>query len=133
MAPSPQCRYFRVEVDIELYWKRAGIQPTKALTVATKWQPFLDSIPFPSSDAGKVSESLGDDLVAGLQLSHTAELLASTAYMGITLRQLTDFLSSDLNIFAVAAQPADELLLPIPLPHSLGQLLEWSLDVRFWH
>ncbi len=70
------------------------------------------------------------EVTRGMALSDSPEKLQSDTGMAIVLRKLSEVLrSAGFPPLAVASTPTDELLLPLPLPHALGRLLEKLIEV----
>ncbi|VDK31525.1 unnamed protein product [Dibothriocephalus latus] len=114
---------------MELMWCGISLLSKSPLTVATPWQPFMSSV---SASAGAPSSpSAGKDLVAGLLASGLPESLPTSAGMLILLKRLQDPLLATVLPRVVPCRPTDEFCLPIPLPHSLGRLLENFIEVHW--
>uniref|UniRef100_A0A5K3FP73 CST complex subunit CTC1 n=1 Tax=Mesocestoides corti TaxID=53468 RepID=A0A5K3FP73_MESCO len=130
LQPSPHCRFYRIEVDIELFWLRQNLlyeQNGKPLTIATQWEPFVVS---DGSEAGETVST--ESIIMGLVSSDSPENLPGQTGVAMVLRWLSEVLrGAALAPLAVATYPTDELLLPLPLPHSLGKLLENSIEIRW--
>uniref|UniRef100_A0A0X3PJW7 Trafficking protein particle complex subunit 9 n=1 Tax=Schistocephalus solidus TaxID=70667 RepID=A0A0X3PJW7_SCHSO len=125
--PNACCRFYRVEVDLELMWCGVSLLNKSPLTIATPWQPFMSPVSATSTPSAKDLESL----VTGLQPSGSPESLPTSAGMLILLKKLQDPLLATVFPIVVPCRPTDEFYLPIPLPHSLGRLLENFIEVHW--
>ena len=69
-------------------------------------------------------------MITGLIPSESPEVMKSNNGMGLPLSNLLQvFQQARLPPLAVASRPTDELLLPLPLPHSFGRMLENFIEV----
>ncbi|KAL7065290.1 hypothetical protein AAHC03_04743 [Spirometra sp. Aus1] len=125
--PTVCCRFYRIEVDLELMWCGVSLLNKSPLTIATPWEPFMSSV----SAASTLSSGDIESLVVGLQLSNSPECLPTSAGMLILLKRLQDPLLATVQPVVVPCRPTGEFCLPIPLPHSLGRLLENFIEVHW--
>nr|CDS17007.1 hypothetical protein EgrG_000972700 [Echinococcus granulosus] len=131
IQPSLDCRFYRIEVDVEFFWYKSNClfrNNLKALPLATQWTPFVVNEVAGIECKGASMEKM----VAGLIPSEAPEVGQGHSLMGLPLSRLLQiFQQAAFPPLAVATRPTDELLLPLPLPHSLGRLLECWIEIRW--
>ncbi|VDM33066.1 unnamed protein product [Hydatigera taeniaeformis] len=133
IQPSLHCRFYRIEVEVQFFWCKSNhfVQNNlKALSLATQWTSFLVN-----EDAGIECEGASiDGMLVGLIPSEAPEVAQGQSSVGLPLIYLLEvFKQANFPPVAVATRPTDELLLPLPLPHCLGRLLENMIEVlRFY-
>ncbi|VDK22941.1 unnamed protein product [Taenia asiatica] len=131
IQPSLHCRFYRIEVEVEFLWYKSNYSVRnnlKALPLATQWTSFVVN-----DETGIECEDVSfETMLAGLILSDAPEVAQGQGLMGLPLTHLLQiFQQADFPPLAVATRPTDELLLPLPLPHCLGRLLECWIEIRW--
>lgn len=129
IQPSLHCRFYRIEVEVEFFWYKSNYSVRnnlKALPLATQWTPFVVN-----EEAGLECEGVSiEEMLAGLIPSEAPEAAQGQNLVGLPLTHLLQiFQRANFPPLAVATRPTDEVLLPLPLPHSLGRLLECWIEV----
>ncbi|KAL5110212.1 hypothetical protein TcWFU_004213 [Taenia crassiceps] len=131
IQPSSHCRFYRIEAEVEFFWYRSIYSVRnnmKALPLATQWTSFVMN---ENAEIEREGTSI-EEIVADLIPSEAPEAAQCQSLMGLPLTRLLQiFQLADFPPLAVATRPTDELLLPLPLPHSLGRLLERWIEIRW--
>lgn len=103
--------------------------------MATPWEDFTPPL-IGEGDNDEEDEERGSrrtgDALAGLVKWDEEKAKKAPEALGLPLLNLLQmFQRANFPPVAVASRPTDELLLPLPLPHALGRLMEQGIDVSF--
>ncbi|VDO07202.1 unnamed protein product [Rodentolepis nana] len=135
--PTSDCTAYRTELEVSFSWAEQtyNFNGQKVISIATPWETFVpvqhkdDDYDNHDDVTSKISKR---DALSGLVKVEETDYTKAPNSLGLPLFNLLQiFQLADLPPLAVATRPTDELLLPLPLPHALGRLLERGIDIRW--
>ncbi|KAM7537474.1 hypothetical protein Aperf_G00000073311 [Anoplocephala perfoliata] len=127
LQPSPQCSAYREELEVMFSWNKQTYTfdgRENILSMVTLWKPF---IPLHEEEGEQLA-----DAAVGLVKADKPKFKLAPEMLSLPLfRLLQTFQQAGFQPLAVATRTTDELLLPLPLPHALGRLVEHGIDIRW--
>nr|CDS25464.1 conserved hypothetical protein [Hymenolepis microstoma] len=136
LRPTSDCTTYRTELEVSFSWAKQTFifDGQKTISVATAWETFVSR---QSNDGDNNRDEVNSniskrDALSGLVKVNETDFTKAPDSLGLPLFNLLQiFQLADFPPLAVATRPTDELLLPLPLPHALGRLLELGVDIRW--